>query len=251
MLIYKAADIEKAKQSNKLGITFDIEGACALNNQLSMIEMYYELGVRWMLMAYNQNNEAGGGCQDADQGLTDFGKDIIDEMARVGMVICCSHTGKRTAMEVMDYASQPVIFSHSNPSALHRHKRNIDDEAIKACAETGGVIGLNGIGIFLGDNEATVENIVKHIDYVVQLVGIDHVGIGLDYVFDEEEVNSFVKNNPKIFPAEDGYSDGLNMLMPESIPDIVQSLLDLGYTDEDLAKILGLNHLRIAQQVWK
>ena len=76
LLIDKVADIEKAKQSKKLGITFDIEGASALNNQLSMIEMYYQLGVRWMLMAYNQNNAAGGGCQDEDKGLTEFGKDI-------------------------------------------------------------------------------------------------------------------------------------------------------------------------------
>ncbi|MFT7461665.1 MAG: membrane dipeptidase [Planctomycetota bacterium] len=122
---------------------------------------------------------------------------------------------------------------------------------IKSCAASGGVIGLNGIGIFLGDNEATVENIVRHIDYLVQLVGPDHVGIGLDYVFDQQEVNDFVKENPHIFPPEDGYADGINMIAPTAIPHIIQSLLDLGYKDEDVKKIMGENHLRIAGQIWK
>jgi membrane dipeptidase len=251
ILVDNITAIQKAKAEGKLGITFDIEGAGALNGQLDMIEKYYELGVRWMLMAYNQNNAVGGGCQDDDRGLTDFGRDVLDEMTRAGMVICCSHTGFKTTMEVMEYVNQPVIFSHSNPSAMWKHKRNINDEAIKACAETGGVIGLNGIGIFLGNNDASVENIVRHIDYVVQLVGPDYVGIGLDYVFDQQEVTDFVKDNPHIFPPEDGYADGIAMLSPTTFPAIVQSLLDLGYVDKDVKKIMGINHLRIAEKIWR
>ena len=108
-----------------------------------------------------------------------------------------------------------------------------------ACAETGGVVGVNGIGIFLGDNEATIDNIVKHIDYLVELVGPEHVGIGLDYVFDQQEVNDFVKQNPHIFPPEEGYAKGLEMLAPSAIPHIIQGLAGLGYTDEDLRKIMG------------
>ncbi len=250
-LVKSVEDIEESCRDGKLGITFDIEGACSLNRQLSMIQEYYDLGVRWMLMAYNQNNEVGGGCQDEDKGLSDFGREVLDEMTRVGMVICCSHTGKKTTMDVMEYTSQPVIFSHSNPSAMCSHKRNIDDEVILACAEKGGVIGLNGIGIFLGDNIASVDNLVRHIDYIVQLVGSDHAGIGLDYVFDQQEVADFVKQNPQIFPPEDGYADGINMLAPTEIPSIVESLVQLGYKDEDVKKIMGENHLRIAKQIWK
>ena len=251
MLVATLDDIEQARSSNRVGIHFDIEGASALNGRLENIENYYQLGVRWMLIAYNQNNLAGGGCQDEDSGLTEFGREMLDEMQRVGMVICCSHTGLKTTMEVMEHASQPVIFSHSNPAAMWQHKRNISDEAIMACAETGGVVGVNGIGIFLGDNEATIDNIVKHIDYLVGLVGPEHVGIGLDYVFDQQEVNDFVKDNPHIFPPEEGYAEGLEMLAPSAIPHIIQGLARLGYTDEDLRKIMGGNHLRIAQQVWK
>lgn len=251
LLVSGVSDIDKVRESKKLGIVFDIEGASALNGQLSMIRLYYDLGVRWMLMAYNRANQVGGGCQEDDPGLSSFGREVLDEMMRVGMVICCSHTGTRTALEVMEYANQPVIFSHSNPSALWPHKRNISDEMIKACAESGGVIGINGIGIFLGDNEATVENVVRHIDYVVQLVGPDHVGLGLDYVFDQQEIFDFVRDNPQVFPPEEGYADGLAMLPPSATPFIARALFSRGYTDSDVSAIMGGNHHRIAARVWK
>lgn len=251
LLVAKAEDIYRAKQQNKLAVVFDIEGGCAIDDQLSLIQLYYDLGVRWMLIAYNKNNKLGGGCQDHDEGLTGFGKQVIDEMARVGMVTCCSHTGYKTAMEVMDYTSNPVIFSHSNPLALKDHPRNIPDELIKACAETGGVVGISGIGIFLGDNDAGTEQVVRHIDYVSELVGPEHVGLGIDYVYDTEELNEYVRNNPDIFPKEMGYDVGMQMAAPEQIPEIGESLLKKGYSTDQINGILGNNLLRIAEQVWK
>jgi len=113
------------------------------------------------------------------------------------------------------------------------------------------VIGINGIGPFLGKNEASTEAFVRHLDYVVQLVGPAHVGLGLDYVFDTQELDDFVRDNPTLFPAEEGYTAGLRMIEPERIPEIVDTLLARGYTDEHLAMILGGNHLRVAEQVWK
>ena len=172
-------------------------------------------------------------------------------MARVGMVACCSHTGLRTTMDVMEHSTNPVIFSPSNPYAIKAHPRNIRDEAIKACAQSGGVIGINGIGDFLGDNDDRTETIVRHIDYVVQLVGPEHVGISLDYVFDQQELDDFLKANPETFPPELGYGAGLKIVRPEQIPEIAESLLNLGYSDNDMRLILGENHLRIANQVWK
>ena len=251
MLIESITDINVAKTSGRLGICFDIEGGSALNGSLGMLENYYNLGVRWMLIAYNRNNALGGGCQDDDAGLTDFGKAVLDEMARVGMVVCCSHTGYRTTMEVMEHSPNPVIFSHSNPFGLWEHKRNIRDDQIRACAKTGGVIGINGIGIFIGENDATTESFVRHIDYVVQLVGPQHVGISLDYCFDHTELNDYLSANPDMFPPELGYSDGINMVEPEQFPEIADTLLGLGYTDDDVRLILGENHLRIAEQVWR
>ena len=251
LLIETTGDIERALREEKLGVFFDLEGGCVLNDQLDMVEMYYDLGARWMLIAYNQNNSLGGGCQDDDKGLTPFGREVLDEMARVGMVACCSHTGYRTTMDVMEYSSKPVIFSHSNPLGLWEHKRNITDDAIRACAATGGVVCLNGVGIFLGENDASSETIARHIDYVAEKAGIDHVGIGLDYVFDMEELNEYLRQNPDTFPPEGGYADGVKFVEPEQAPEIVDALLGLGYQDEDIAKILGRNLLRVARAVWK
>lgn len=169
MLIEKVADIHEAKRSGRLGVLFDLEGTVALGDQLSMIELFYDLGVRWMLMAYNRNNSVAGGCQDQDQGLTGFGRAVLDEMLRVGMIPCCSHTGWKSAKEVLDYVDGPVIFSHSNAHAVYPHQRNIPDELIKACAATGGVVGVNGIGIFLGENDNSIETWFRHLDHMVQL----------------------------------------------------------------------------------
>src|SRR3546814_1364261 len=115
-------------------------------------------------------------------------------MARVGMVACCSHTGYRTARDVIEYSRNPVIFSHSNPRALFDHPRNIPDDLMLGCARTGGVVCLNGIGIFLGNNDTSTENYFRHMDYAVQLVGAAHVGIGLDYLFDVGELEEYIAN---------------------------------------------------------
>ena len=251
VLIETVADIMQAKAAGKLGITFDIEGGCSLTQQLSMVELYYDLGVRWMLIAYNRNNVLGGGCQDDDQGLTVFGRRVVDEMARVGMVVCCSHTGWRTTLDVMQYSRNPVIFSHSNPLGVWSHKRNIRDDVIKACAATDGVVGINGIGPFLGQNDVRTETMVRHIDYVAALVGAEHVGIGIDYVFDRAELDEYLAKNPHIFPPSEGYGARLDIVEPEQLLPVCDQLLAMGYSDDDVRAILGGNHLRVAQRVWK
>lgn len=251
LLAATLADIETAVEQGKLAVVFDIEGGCALDGQLSLLQLYYDLGVRWMLPAYNKNNSLGGGCQDEDSGLTEFGRRVIDEMARIGMVMCCSHAGYRTAMQVMEYSSNPVIFSHSNALALQQHPRNIPDELIRACAQTGGVIGVNGIGLFLANNDAATEQIVRHIDYICTLVGPEHVSLGLDYAYDQQELNDYINNNPALFPTEKGYSAGMQLAVPEQIPEIGRELLQRGYTQAQVDGILGNNLVRIAAQVWK
>jgi membrane dipeptidase len=250
-LIEKVEDIVDAKRQGQLAVCFDIEGMNAIEGQLDLIQLYYDLGVRWMLIAYNNANRAGGGCQEPDGGLTDFGRLVIDEMSRVGMVLCCSHTGYRTAREAIDYSSGPVIFSHSNPRALHDHPRNIPDDLMRSCAARGGVIGINGIGIFLGDNDNSTEALVRHIDYAVQLVGDDHVGIGLDYVYDSAELDEYVQKMSATFPNGLGYQSGVKMVEPERLPEVAEALMAKGYDADSLAKILGGNLLRVARTTWK
>ncbi|MFZ1904770.1 MAG: membrane dipeptidase [Steroidobacteraceae bacterium] len=251
ILINTAADILAAKSSGRLGICFDLEGTRALNDQLSMVELFYGLGVRWMLMAYNLNNSVGGGCQDEDHGLTPFGRSVLDEMTRVGMVPCCSHTGWRTAMQVIEHVAGPVIFSHSNCHAVFAHPRNIPDELIKACAATGGVVGINGDSAFLQAGADLVVSMFPHIDHIVQLVGPDHVGLGLDYVYDMAEFDEYIAAHPDVWPTDKGYGAPVTFLEPERIADLVDAMLEHGYPREAVLKIIGGNHLRVASAVWK
>jgi membrane dipeptidase len=255
VLIDGADDIDTARAAGKLAVGFDIEGANAIGDQLSLIQTYHGLGVRWMLLAYNRNNRVGGGCQDDDGGLTAFGRAVIAEMERVGMVLCLSHTGHRTVRDAFAVATRPVIFSHSNPSAVHAHPRNIPDELIRACAATGGVVGINGVGNFLGridgHDDIRSETFARHVDHVVQLVGPKHVSIALDYVFDLGELEAYFEQMKHTFPPEMGYSARPAFVAPEQLPEIVATLLGWGYREADLADILGGNLMRVARQVWK
>lgn len=250
-LIGTVDDIERARAEGRLAVGFDIEGARAIGDQLSLVRLYYDLGVRWMLVAYNRNNLAGGGCQDDDGGLTDYGRRMLEEMARVGMVACCSHTGYRTAREAIDASPTPVIFSHSNPRALRDHPRNIPDDLIRACAARGGVVGINGIGIFLGDNDASSATLARHVEYVAGLVGVEHVGLGLDYTFDSAEVDEYIAAHPETFPPHLGYGAGIRMVEPEQLPELTETLLARGWPENDVAAVLGGNWMRIARQVWR
>lgn len=249
-LVESVEGIERARASGRLAVLFDIEGMNAIADQPSLVQLYYDLGVRWMLIAYNRNNLAGGGCQDDDGGLTDFGKVILDEMARVGMIACCSHTGERTALEVMAYSARPVLLSHSNARAVHDHPRNVTDEVLKACARTGGVVGMNGIGWFIGNDDDLVEGLIRHVDHIAQLIGVEHVGLGLDYVFDRGEVDALL-SKPELFPSELGYSVGFEMVGPEQLETFVTGLLKRGYSEGDLRLILGGNLMRVARKVWR
>ena len=252
LLVQTVDDIARARESGRLGVCFDLEGAVAVDDMAALVEPYYALGVRWMLLAYNRNNRLGGGCQDDDTGLTAFGREVIDEMQRVGMVLCCSHTGHRTVRDAIEYSSNPVIFSHSNAAAVHAHERNIPDDLIRACAASGGVVNINGVGDFLGENDASSATYVRHVQHVADLVGPEHVGIGLDFVYDMRELDDYLVANPELFPPEKGYAAGkLNFVAPEQLPEIVDLLMRNGWDDAALRGFLGENNLRVAKAVWR
>lgn len=246
------AEIERVAASGKLAVCFDLEGARAFGDDISLLQLFYDLGVRWMLLVYNTRNQVGGGCHDAtDEGLTEFGRKFVREMDRVGMIKCCSHTGYRTAREVLEMTTVPTIFSHSNSRAVTDHPRNIPDDLMRACAATGGVVGINGIGIFLGDRAASTEAIARHIDYAVELIGAEHVAIGLDSVFDYPNLEARLAAAPGIWPTSAGYHTGGKLAVPEQWPEILGRLFDLGYSDADVSAIAGGNYLRVARAVWR
>lgn len=250
-LISTVDDIARCKADHKLGVVFDIESMFPVLDHPPLVQTFYELGVRWMLITYNRNNRAGGGCLDNDGGLTPLGRTIIDEMARVGMVLCLSHTGHRTVLEAIEYSSNPVIFSHSNPYGDTAHPRNIPDALIQACARTGGVVGISGFGPFLGAQSNLVDRLLVQLRYVMNLVGPDHVGLGLDYVFDRSELDEAVKRNPGLFPVGFDRPEDLQMVAPESLPLIAEALVREGLSEGQIRNVLGENWLRIAQRVWR
>lgn len=244
------ADIDAAHRAGKMALTYDIEGMGSLNGDLAMVEMYYRLGVRQMLIAYNLNNDAGGGCHDDDKGLTDFGRAVIHEMNRVGMVVDCAHSGIRSGLEAMKLSTKPCIFSHANARALQEHERNITDEQIKAVAATGGVVGVNGLSLFLGPGPAKVEVMVAHIDYMAKLVGVEHVGVALDY----DPTTGPPLDEPtskKYWPPRQYPDDAkIDFVPPSDLPTAVRLLTQKGYKETDIAAIMGGNFRRVASQVW-
>jgi len=202
--------------------------------------------MRWMLIAYNRNNEAGGGCMDDDTGLTAFGRKVIREMERVGMALCCSHIGERTCMEACEWSNNPVMLTHSNPRALLDHPRCVSDGVIKACAETGGTVGITGYGTFLVGNDTSATNYFRHIDHVVQMIDPKHVALASDYVFDPDELSAFA-SNPLLGPT----SSVPSLFTPEQFPELINVMLKSGYSYGDVEAIMGQNLLRLARAIWK
>jgi membrane dipeptidase len=253
-LVGSAPDVARAKAAGRLAIAFDLEGTEPLDGSLELIQTYYDLGVRTMLMAYNESNRAGGGCHgDPEIGLTTFGQAVVKEMNRIGMLVDATHCSRRTTFDLFDLSEAPVVFSHSVPAGVKKHPRNVDDEQMLACARTGGVIGINGVGIFLGDNDASTESVVRAVDYSVQLVGPEHVGLGLDFVFDQDELTAFIEANATTFPSGYGYTENgpMQFASPAQLPALTSALVKLGYSTDAIKGILGRNFYRVANQVWR
>ena len=251
LLVETVEDLDRARATSRLGVLFDVEGGNALRGNLDNVRFFYALGVRWMLLTYNRRNDLGGGCLDADNGgLTDFGRAVLDEMCRVGMVPCCSHVSERSAMEVIERSTLPVIFSHSNARALCNHQRNISDEAIRACARTGGVVGINGIGPMVGSGPVDVDSVLTHVCHVADLAGPEHVAMGLDYDFDPAELAMSTEARKQYIP-DYLFPNGITMLPPESVGALAEGLQRRGWSDADLGGFLGGNLRRVAAVSWK
>ena len=151
-------------------------------------------------------------------------------------------------MDVMEMSSDPVIFSHSNALAMNDHPRNLRDDQMQACAATGGVIGVNGVGLFLGGNDCSVNNQLRHIDYIAELVGPQHLGLGSDYTYHPQVTSPSAWNPPH--PGDVPWSD-IQYAPPEQTPKLTEALLARGYSPTEVRGILGENWMRVARAVWK
>lgn len=255
VLVDTVADIQHAKNQNKTAITLLMQGANPLVKNLNMLDIYYKLGVRSMILAYNIRNPFADGCAEpSDAGLSRLGGQLIEKMNDVGMVIDLSHTGYTSSMQAMESSQKPVLFSHSNVYALKPHPRNLKDDQIKALAKNGGVIGINGNGGLLSDTDATAQKFVEHIDYISQLIGSQFVAIGTDWVYFPELFSDYMERNSIFYSAD--YRQGienkvLTSIVPEQMIEIVELLLQRGYSENNIRDILGGNYMRLVEKVWK
>ena len=262
--VLSAGDIDRAKSERKLGLIFHFQGADPIENDLNLVEAYRALGVRMVQLTYNVRNRVGDGCEEAtDAGLSAFGVDLIARLNENRIVVDCSHTGYRTTMEAIERSTRPTVFSHANAYSVHPSPRNIKDDQIKAAAASGGLVGVNGFPAFLGTStQPTMDRFIEHLDYMVQLVGIDHVALGIDYyegmhpVASAEEAAQFFKqqlaqrrwSEASYPPPPHHYPEG--MATPKELPNLTAKLLALGYAADDVRKLIGGNWLRVFRAVW-
>lgn len=257
LLAGSVADIQRAQSGGQIAIGFDLEGAMPLLEQPDMVALYAALGVRQIHFAYNRNNSVADGCHDVERGLTPLGLRMVQAVNEAGMLMDCSHTGRRCSLDIMVASSQPVIFSHANPLALVEHGRNITDEQMRACAATGGVVCVSGVSFFLGTQTPSVQDVARHAAYVANLVGVQHTGIGLDISFRQPELNDDPPGDydPSYWwPASIGYDRAITRAsyVPVSAwQQLAQALQDHGMTGDEAALVMGGNMLRVAQQVWR
>jgi membrane dipeptidase len=245
----KIAVIYQCNASYMLGSPFDLRGAMISTFNVKRLDKLYELGVRVMQVTDDYKGYVGDGCTERTNcGLTDYGIWAVKTMNELGLVIDCSHAGYKTSMEVIERSQSPVIFSHANVNALCQNKCNLSDEQIRAVASKGGVIGISSLGAFVDPNQQTVQRFLDHVDYVSKLVGVEHVGLGMNYSHETDETFAYYRRDPAVYPKPPWtYA----VKDPSAIPSIGDGLRARGYDEKTVAQILGENYLRVFRQVWK
>ncbi len=244
-------DVEAITATGRMAVAFDLEDSGPLGGDLRRVQEFWDLGVRTMLPSYNHANQAGSGCLDAeDGGLTAWGRDLVSEMNRVGMVPDGSHCSIRTGLDLCAASTRPTVYSHSCMRAVWDHPRNITDQQARECAATGGVVGMTGVGIFLGPNTPTLEAMSRHLEYAVELVGIDHVGVSSDFSFDHEEFVVEIAASPELYDESYTRWGPIQWMPPETFVTLGAYLSGRGWSDPDIAAVLGGNFLRVASESW-
>jgi membrane dipeptidase len=263
VLVRQARDIEFAKQSGRLGIYLHFQGTDPIENNLDFVDLYKALGVAVVQLTYNVRNRVGDGCEEkTDAGLSRFGVKLIERLNQARVIVDCTHTGLRTSLQAIECSTAPVILSHSNVASVHPSARNVSNELLDAIAQSGGVVGVVGFPAMVADTTSpSLDQFIAHIDAIVQRVGIQHVGLGIDYyrgqagiASDEEAMqgyNQFVHAGlwgAAYPPPPHRYPAGIET--PRSLPNLTRRLLERGYREADVHQILGGNWLRVMRSVW-
>jgi len=263
VLVRTAQDIQRAKREGKVAVIFGPQNAKPAEAGLFMLRTLWEMGVRILQLTYNERNLYGDGiAEPSNGGLSIAGRAVIAEMNRLGIVLDLSHCGDRTTLEAVDASAEPVLITHSNARTLHASPRNKTDEQIKAIAARGGVIGLSLWSPMLRfDRRPTLEDFARQVDYVANLVGIEHCAIGTDHS-EGSSREAWVRRSGKggAYPTVSGpmgdwftfetrFPDGA--MSVKDFRNVAGALAGLGLSASELSGVLGGNFLRLCESVWK
>jgi membrane dipeptidase len=229
-LLTSSDDLVEVMESDKLGVLLAVEGGEVLEGELRILRVLYRMGVRSLCLTWNKRNEIADGIAERDAGgLTDFGREVVKEMNKLGMIIDVSHIAEKGFWDVLELSDAPVIASHSNARAVWAHPRNLTDEQIKGIAQKKGLIGLNFVSDFIGAPGAGIKKLLEHIDHIFDLVGDDYLAFGSDF---------------------DGTDNLISGIRDVTIyPEIIAELEKRNYKESTIRKICWGNCLRILQQI--
>ena len=267
----RAEDIKRAHENGQIALVFCLESASPVENELDRIDVLYGLGVRSMGICYSESNMVGGGMGETDKaaGLTDFGFDAIKRMNKLGMLVDVGHTNDKTALDTIEASDAPVYNSHSGPGAIAQG-HTTGDEVLHALAEKDGLIGVGGAGRGFSTEKNPVGNIESYMEcaeYCINLMGMDHVACGPDTLLGDHQglykywvehaLGHYSRPGRKIAPRrsappgieDPGYVKGLENII--EFVNIPRWMIKHGYSDDEIAKITGLNALRLLEKAWR
>lgn len=254
-------DLYRAKREGKIAFVTSLEAATQIENEIDRVDVLYGLGVRCMGIAYSEANALGAGLREEnDSGLTQFGRQVVRRMNKLGITIDVSHCGDQTALDVINESTKPIFTTHVGARAIWNTRRLKPDHILKACAEKGGVIGIEAAPhttITEKHRRHNIESVMEHFEYTANLVGIDHVAFGLDTLFgDHVGLHKALSSQLSITQSHSGpsfehveYVEGLEN-PKEAYPNVVRWLVNKGYSREDIKKVMGENIIRVLKETW-
>lgn len=256
--VHRADDIVRAKSEGRTGVILSWQNTAGIEDRIDYLQIFASLGVRMMQLTYNTQNYSGAGYSETrDSGLTGFGREVVDEMARVGIICDLSHVGDQTSADVIAHSPKPPCFSHVLPAGMRQGGRNKSDELIRAIAARGGIIGLSQFGPHMKrGNDSTIDDYVEALEYVIDLAGEDHVAVGSDASEGHARPSPFLEwcNRDK------GYARVLTPWGSERVvkplgplderPKLADAMERAGWSETRMRKVLGENWLRYYRLVW-
>ncbi len=255
----RAEHLRAAKRDGVHALVGYDQPVFGLPKNLSAIEEAYRIGLRCLMLTYNSSDFVGAGCTErVDHGLTYFGLDVVRRCNELGVMIDTAHTGKATTLDACKHSNQPVLANHTSAEGVHLHDRAKSDDEIKAIAGTGGLIGIHAVPFFMAkDRQADMNDMLNHIDYVAELVGWEHVGLGTDWPLTAPK-SALDDMFSTAFNYQIGFYPQHNIIPTMNLngfddyrdfPNITRGMVSRGYSDEQIKGVLGENFMRVFEQV--